>query len=166
MNYCQDISNISYGYQLLEILNEMFASIRTLNFLNRSLTHYNAEDGLIEAVKTQILEKKTVINTIDQKIDSLIQTGWTGIQTVYQLTSQEISFEKITGKFFYELVPLIKWYVNTLPNMSQITNAEVNLLEFCRKENIKEPELLYTENKVEIENDKNISYFSRELLDN
>ena len=166
MNYCQNISNISYGYQLLEILNEMFASIRTLNFLNRSLTHYNAEDGLIEAVKAQILEKKILINEIDQSLDTLTQTGWPGILAIYQLASQEISFEKITGKFFTELVPLIRWYVNILSNMSQITNAEVNLLEFCRREGIKEPELLYTENEVKIEDDKNISYFSRELLDN
>lgn len=165
MNYCLEISNISYGYQLLEILNEMFASVSTLNFLNRNLTHYNASDRLIQAIKAQILEKKKLINDIDQDIDILTETGWPGIQAVYQLASQEISFEKITGKFFNELVPLIRWYVNTLLNMSQITSAEINLLEFCRKENIKEPELLYAENKTEIENDKDVSYFSRELLD-
>ena len=74
--------------------------------------------------------------------------------------------EALTKDLRGEGYAFIRWYVNILSNMSQITNAEVNLLEFCRREGIKEPELLYTENEVKIEDDKNISYFSRELLDN
>lgn len=141
-NYCQHVAEISYGYELLEILNEMFASISTLNFLNSKITHYNAEDGLIEAIKNEISAKKYTINNIDRNLDDLIVTNniWPSIQAIYREASQEISFEKLTGTFFDKLVPLIRWYVNTLPDMSKIASSEVNLLEFCRRENIEEPE--------------------------
>ena len=167
MNYCRYVADISYGYQLLEILNDMFTSIRTLSFLNYDLTHYNAEDDLIEAVKTQILAKKDIINTIDRNIDNLLQTKnvWSNLQTLYRQASQEITFENMTGKLFDKLVPLIKWYVKTLPDMSKISSAEVNLLEFCRREHRKEPELLYTESGMDTEDYKEVSYFSHELLE-
>ena len=151
--YCARVQNISYSYEVLKILNKMFRSVCLLECIQEE--HIQLE--LQEIIKSKIQENRYALEEINKNLSSFNTTVYKGIQ--------EINLRSLTGNFFKDIAIKIKESVNEKKEMNDFAIAEFNLLEFCKKENLREPEILFKhKDDMILEKDNEQIYFTPDLI--
>lgn len=151
--YCARIQSISYSYEVLKILNQMFRSVCLLECIQEE--HIQLE--LQEIIKNKIQDNRCVLVEINKHLLSFDTTVYEGIQ--------EINLRSLTGNFFRDIAIKIKKSVNEKKEMSDFAIAEFNLSEFCKKENLREPEILFKhKDDMALEKDNEQTYFTPDLI--
>lgn len=150
--YCTAVRNISYSYEVLEILNRMFASICMLERFQDE--HKRLElQALIEA---RIKSKRTELMEADKSLAKFNKEVYANIQ--------KITLREFTKEFFFKMANELVESVHIKTKMSDFAIAEFNLVEFCKKEGIEEPEILFA-HKDDAEDGESLHiYFTPELL--
>lgn len=150
--YRSTVRNTSYSYEVLEILNEMFASICMLECVQDEHIQLELQTIIEEGIRSNRdnLQKadKNLID-FDEKIYADIQ---------------KITLRNLTSNFFVTMAKKIKDSVDIKTEMSDFAIAEYNLAEFCKKESIDDPEFLFA-HKDDAEDDDVLNvYFTPELI--
>lgn len=143
-------ANISFA--ILDVLNQMFDSISFLNCVGD-------EKELSLLIKVNIENNKNILNELQKKI-SENQFGNMEFSNL-----QSITFNSFTDLFFDEIVEKVKYYINKKNSMSDFSCSEQNLREFCLREKISEPEILFkrSENYQSLEETRRV-HFNVDLL--
>lgn len=146
------VQNIPYSYKILEILNEMFASICLLEFAQDQ----NKQLVLLQYIKESIHKNSDLIQKIEHNLKVFDEK-------VYGLI-QGLTLRKLTNKLFMTVADEIKDSVERKTEMKDFSIAELNLMEFCKREGFEQPEVMYSHrNDVGIEETIR-TYFTPELL--
>ncbi len=153
--YKQEVKNILYSYQILQILNEMFASICLLECVQEEYKQLELQ----EMVKNAIRLNSEILTKADRKIHE----DFNG--KIYA-DIQGITLKTLTKRLFFTVAGMIKESVNSKKEMRDFIIAEINLSEFCKKENIPEPEFLYAHADDARIDDKIYVYFTPDLIGN
>jgi len=146
------VQNISYSYEVLEVLNKMFASVCMLECMQDEYWQLNLQEEISKGIQS-IREK---LQESDRKLSDFNERTYADIQ--------DITLKKLTGDFFVDLAKRIKESVDSKTEMRDFAIAELNLIEFCKKEGIKEPELLYASKDDIAENETLSIYFTPDLI--
>ena len=150
--YCSAVRNTSYSYEVLEILNRMFASICMLECVQDE--HKQLE--LQAIIENGIKSKRDELQKTDSSLSAFDENVYADIQ--------KITLRKLTKDFFMRMAKEITESVDVKTEMSDFAIAELNLVEFCKKEGIDEPEVLFA-HKDDAEEDDSLSvYFTPELI--
>lgn len=143
-------SNISFA--ILELLNEIFDAISFLNCIED-------ETELALLVKIKIDINKEELNKIQKNISDNI-LGEVELEIL-----KKLNFKSFTDLYFDGVVECIKTYINKKNSMDEFSYVEKNLRDFCIREGILEPDVLFerSENYQCLEKVKT-KYFTPELL--
>ena len=150
--YRSAIVNTSYSYEVLEILNRMFSSICMLECVQDE--HKQLE--LQAIIEKGIKSKRNELQKTDSSLSAFDENIYADIQ--------KITLRKLTSDFFVTMAKEITESVDAKTEMSDFAIAEFNLVEFCKKEGIDEPEALFAR-KDDAEDDEELNvYFTPELI--
>lgn len=150
--YKREVSCISYSYELLEILNQMFKSITLLECIQEE----HKQLRLIDQIKNALNRERSNIEAIEKGLEDFELPIYEKIQ--------KITLRSLAEGFFKQMIEEIKNSVNNKREMKDFAIAEMNLAKFCEHENISAPEILY-EKKDDAENEMDsLTYFTPELL--
>lgn len=150
--YRAAVQNIPYSYEVLETLNRMFSSICLLECVQDE--HKQLE--LQEIIKNGIKSKSKELQKTDAELSSFDEKIYADIQ--------KITLRKLTNDFFVTMAKEITDSVNSKTEMKDFAIAEINLVEFCKKEGIDEPEVLFAR-KDDADEDESLDvYFTPDLI--
>lgn len=150
--YRSAVRNTSYSYEVLEILNRMFSSICMLECVQDEHKQLELQAIIENGIKSKRMEL--------QKTDSSLSTF---DEHIYA-DIQKITLRNLTSNFFVTMAKEITESVEAKTEMSDFAIAEFNLVEFCKKEGIDEPEILFAR-KDDAEEDEALNvYFTPELI--
>ena len=136
VEYAEQISRISYSYEFIKTLRQMFDSICIMECIYGEQKRLELANIMNVAIKN----KKDEI----QKIDTLLKAHPEEMKIVeIYRNSQEITMGKLAGEFFGKIQDEIITSVESKTDMSDFALAEENLVKFCQQEGFKEPEYLY-----------------------
>ena len=128
----QNADNI--GFEYLEVLNKMCFAIRELDFIKEQEQYWHE---LVDSVKDSLKSKKDEMSSIIEEISEENITEFLEYL-------EECSFEEFTHRFFDILQEKAEIYVENLKvSMAEFAKKEAALREFCIKQNIPEPEVLF-----------------------
>ena len=146
------VQGIPYSFEILEILNKMFASICLLECVQDQ--HKQLE--LQQIIKKGIQSCSKELQNAD---DSLAIFD----EKVYERI-QKLTLRKLTSNFFVTMAKEITASVDCKSEMKDFAIAEFNLVEFCKKEGFSEPEVLFAhKDDADIE-DTVTTYFTPDLI--
>lgn len=151
--YRNAISGISYSARLLEIMNTFFEVLTVLDFVREE----NNRIELSNIIKKSINEKREFINGADSKLSNI------SIEE-YRYIQEKASLQAFTGEFKDKFVSKMQELVNGMGTLSEFTIAEMNLVAFCKKADIPEPEYMYETRYDYKEDTFEPTYFTRSLL--
>lgn len=150
--YRSAVRNTSYSYEVLEILNRMFSSICMLECVQDE--HKQLE--LQAIIENGIKSKRMELQKTDSSLSDFDEHIYADIQ--------KITLRNLTSNFFVTMAKEITESVEAKTEMSDFAIAEFNLVEFCKKEGIDEPEILFAR-KDDAEEDEALNvYFTPELI--
>lgn len=150
--YRSAVRNTSYSYEVLEILNRMFSSICMLECVQDE--HKQLE--LQAIIENGIKSKRMELQKTDSSLSAFDEHIYADIQ--------KITLRNLTSNFFVTMAKEITESVEAKTEMSDFAIAEFNLVEFCKKEGIDEPEILFA-CKDDAEEDEVLNvYFTPELI--
>lgn len=150
--YRAAVRTIPYSYEVLEILNSMFASICLLECVQDE--HKQLE--LQAIIKNGIRGKREELQKADKSLEEFDNEVYEEIQ--------KITLRQLTGDFFVTMAKEIAASVNMKTEMKDFAIAEINLAEFCKKEGIDEPEVLFA-HKDDADADASLEiYFTPDLI--
>lgn len=150
--YRSAVRNTSYSYEVLEILNRMFSSICMLECVQDE--HKQLE--LQAIIENGIKSKRMELQKTDSSLSAFDEHIYADIQ--------KITLRNLTSNFFVTMAKEITESVEAKTEMSDFAIAEFNLVEFCKKEGIDEPEILFAR-KDDAEEDEVLNvYFTPELI--
>ncbi|MCH4890669.1 hypothetical protein EZV73_24015 [Acidaminobacter sp. JC074] len=150
--YKNEARQITYSYEIIDILNRMFNSVCVLECVQDE--HKQLE--MVELVKKTIHDSRTTIQKVDQLLNNFSTQNYEAIQS--------ISLRMLTNELIAYLVLMIKQSIEAKKEMSDFAIAELNLSKFCEIENIPSPEILY-QHKDDVEVDNNtMTHFTPDLL--
>ena len=152
MAYRQEVSAVSYSYSIIEILNQLYASICRLDCVqdetSQLLLRQNIEASIHEC-RGSILEIEELLQNFDA--------------AAYE-KAQEMTLKQLTQNLFKELVGLVYESVTAKSDMQDFAITETSLMHFCRKEGINPPEFLFEHRNDAVEDRKEEVYFTPDLL--
>lgn len=161
-NYVCTLSNrvqdISYSHELLNILEDMFNSVRLL----RGIAVY--EDILFALVQNGIILEKDTINAVDRAIEDTNRSKPEEFLNVVYKKAQEVSLKKIMATFFTGLADVLQDILSKNTTMKEFVVAESDLNDFCNQENLKNPEILFNSGNKEEKEIIDKALFSEDLL--
>lgn len=143
-------SNISFA--ILDILNEIFDSISFLSCIED-------ETELVLLIKIKININIKELNKIQKNInDNML--GEVELEIL-----KKLNLKSFTDLYFDEVIKYVKTYINKKNSMDEFSYVEKNLRDFCLREGILEPDVLFkrSENYQCFEKVKT-KYFNPELL--
>ena len=126
--YKERLRESEMNYALLDLLNEMFDSLCFLDVLDGSLQSYLARD-----IEQALAGKRDQINTYMK----LIEDNEIDLFGIYKLL--ELPFDTFVGTFFKNLSACVEYYVASRNEMQDFAIAEDNLVEFCNREELPNP---------------------------
>ncbi len=150
--YRATVQGIPYSYEVLKILNQMFASICMLECVQDE--HKQLE--LQAIIRKGIQENRRKLQESDHKLAEFNGKVYSDIQ--------EITLRKLTSEFYKTMAERITESVNSKTEMRDFAIAEFNLVEFCKKESINEPEFLYSHKDDATESETLAVYFTPDLI--
>lgn len=150
--YRSAVRNTSYSYEVLEILNRMFSSICMLECVQDE--HKQLE--LQEIIEYEIKRMRMELQKTDSSLSAFDEHIYADIQ--------QINLREFTRYFFKKVFEQIAESVHAKTEMSDIAIAELNLVEFCKKEGIDEPEILFACKDDAKEYEALNVYFTPELI--
>lgn len=150
--YRAAVSNTSYSYEVLEILNQMFSSICMLECVQDE--HKQLELQFI--IENGIKSKRGDLRKADNSLSAFDECIYSDIQ--------KITLRNLTSDFFVTMAKEITESVDAKIEMSDFAIAEFNLVEFCKKEGIDEPEILFARKDDAAEDEALNIYFTPELI--
>lgn len=137
---------------MLEILNEMFDALCMLE--------------CVQDEQTQLLlqeEVKKGINCCHKSLEDIDKNLASFDENVYK-EIQDISLKRLTANLFKKMVNLIVNSVNAKTEMRDFAIAEYNLVEFCKREKITSPEILFA-HKDDVVIDSTVkTYFTPDMI--
>lgn len=155
--YLFRLTNSNFALSFLDTLNEMVNGIESI-VPGDTTQRQETIIELVGYIEAKISEKKTIINQLQEGMNS--NFGSKEFEILYNL-----SFEMFTKDFLARFIYIIEQHISQMRNMSQFSEEETMLREFCIKQGIPEFEISmnfisrdydeFTENKI---------YFSSELL--
>lgn len=130
--YKEMLREVGIDYAILDLLNDMFDSCCVLDVMSESIQEKLARD-----IETAILNNKSVLIELKNRLDD----------NSFDLFDMEkllgVSFFDFTKDFFQDLMSEIGYYINSRNEMQDFAIAEQNLSEFCAKEEIPDPVVLF-----------------------
>ena len=146
------VQGISYSYEVLEVLNEMFKSICLLECVQDQ----NRQLELQQIIKQGIKSSSGEIQAVDSKLPEFDENVYEKIQN--------LTLRKLTQNFFVTMAGEIAKSVDSKTEMSDFAIAEFSLVDFCKREGLDEPEVLFS-HKDDAEIDEEITtYFTPDLI--
>ncbi len=150
--YCAIVQNIPYSHEVLEILNEMFDALCMLECVQDEQTQLLLQ----EEVKSGIRDCHESLENIDKNLAAFDETVYKEIQ--------DISLKRLTANLFKKMVRLIVDSVKAKTEMRDFAIAEYNLVEFCKREKITSPEILFA-HKDDVVIDSTVkTYFTPDMI--
>ncbi|MCB2286605.1 hypothetical protein LGK99_05740 [Clostridium algidicarnis] len=151
-DYKVRLSNVNISFAILEILNEVFDALSFLNCIDY-------EEELAILIKINIDNNKKLLNELEKSLNEN-RFGEDEIDIL-----QKLSFKAFTDLYFDQIAESVKKYIYKKKSMDEFSYVEQNLREFCIRESISEPEVLFkrSENYQYIDVYKK-KQFSLELL--
>lgn len=146
------IQNIPYSYEILETLNKMFASICLLECVQDEHKQLELQDIIKNGIKSKSKELKAA----DESLSDFDEKKYADIQ--------KITLGELTGNFFVTMAKEIMESVNSKTEMKDFAIAEINLVEFCKKECIDEPEILFARKDDADEDELLEVFFTPDLI--
>ena len=146
------VQNIPYSYEVLDVLNKMFASICLLECVQDEQTQLELQNKVSKGIK----ECRENLEQADSNLVSFDESVYEDIQN--------ITLRKLTADLFVSMAKIITESVDAKIEMSDFAIAEFNLVEFCKKEGISSPEMLF-EHKDDAETEDALkTYFTPDLI--
>lgn len=130
-DYKLSIRDIVYSYEILKILNRMFESICLLECVSDQQNRLELQQIIEKGIK----DNRSKLEKIDEGISEFDLGLYEEIQ--------QLSLKKLTGNFIKVLLDDIVESIEAKKDMCDFTIAECDLNDFCDKENIERPEILY-----------------------
>ncbi|MBR2256228.1 MAG: hypothetical protein IJ899_02600 [Blautia sp.] len=152
MTYKQEVADVSYSYQIIGILNRLFSAICVLECVQDQHTRLVLE----EAVKEAIHALREEIGEIEEKLQDF------DLDTYREV--QKITLHELTRGFREKLLETVRESVESKTEMQDFAIAETNLVRFCTKEGIEQPEFLYSHKDDAEEGEDEITFFTPDLL--
>lgn len=146
------VQGIPYSFEILETLNKMFDSICLLECVQEQ--HKQLEFQQI--IKTGIKSCSKELENTDTNLVTFDENVYANIQ--------KITLGRLTNNFFVTMANEITASVDRKSEMNDFAIAEFNLVEFCKREGIAEPEILYAHRDDADIEDSITTYFTPELI--
>ncbi len=151
------LCDISYGFEVLQLLNHLFDSLMQLNCFNREGQRQELQDLVTQALQNH----KDKILAIDRMLQE--PSGFTG--RYYRDEIEGFTLGKLLSKKFYErLLDDVELSVRNCSQMEDFALAEMNLGKLCQLENIEEPETLFANRKDSDVADSEKVYFAATIF--
>lgn len=146
------VQNIPYSYEVLDVLNKMFASICLLECVQDEQTQLELQNKVSKGIK----ECRENLEQADSNLVSFDESVYEDIQN--------ITLRKLTADLFVSMAKIITESVDAKIEMSDFAIAEFNLVEFCKKEGISSPEMLFAHKDDAETEDALKTYFTPDLI--
>ena len=150
--YLSVIREIPYSFEVLDVLNKMFASICLLECVQEQ--HKQLE--LQQIIKEGIQNCGKELQEADERLMNFNGSVYEDIQ--------KLSLRKLTNDFFIAIAKEITTSVDTKTEMKDFVIAELNLADFCKKEGFDEPEVLFAHKDDADIADAISTYFTPDLI--
>lgn len=131
-DYIMKLQEASIPYSILDLMNEMFEACCGLDFMTESI-----QAKLANNIERAIIANRDRLNEIDKRI----REGQADYIDMEKLLS--IRFTDFTTDFFRDLMAEIDAYINSRKEMQDFAIAEENLVAFCEKNEIPDPNILF-----------------------
>lgn len=154
--YQRKCEEIPYTKELFALLNQMFGAFCLLECMQTEDVRENMRRLMEKDIKAH---KEQIKNARDDlRSEELFTTD------KYERIQKEMTLKKLAGSFLKELKEAVTRSVNAKTELQDFAIAEVRLAEFCKKEGLAEPEILY-KNRGDIPSEIDAeTFFTPELL--
>ncbi len=130
--YKHVLKDVGVSFKIIALLNDLFNAVCHLNLSNESV-----QDILAKDIENGIRMNRNRLNNLQDKIDN----GHISYDDVSALL--DIHLSDFTKQFFEDLFKELQKYINSREEMQDFAIAEQNLNEFCMRENIPSPDILF-----------------------
>ena len=151
--YASELLEMDYPYNYLQVLNDM---LNATDLLNLTQGH----DGeLLEILSEAIIENRQILLDIRKKIEKDFD-----IDTYERIL--DVSFDTFCDPFFEKLNAYASEYISQRADIVSMNDAETNLRDFCIKQDLETPDVLYDSSDDLVENaELKKQYLSYDLID-
>lgn len=150
--YKSVVQGIPYSFEILEVLNKMFASICLLECVQDQ--HKQLE--LQQIIKHGIQSCSKELQKVDNSLSTFDENVYEDIQ--------KLTLRKLTKDFFVTMAKEITTSVDCKNEMKDFAIAEFNLADFCKREGFAEPEVLFAHKDDANIEDVITTYFTPDLI--
>ncbi len=126
--YIELLQNVGYVSSYLDLMDKTVTSLEGLYLFQKSKNR----DDLIEYIEDEILLRRPSLKRIQEKIEE----GTFAIEN-YDYLENELSYTRVMKNFFEGLEKIVTREVDLLEGMNEIDEAEYDLIEFCRQEDLR-----------------------------
>ncbi len=163
-SYVNALRDASIRVHYLDLLNEMLRSLDELEVFRT----YEDKDYLIGKIRKKIVNTRTDLKLFQEKFE---KTDFSFED--YLLFQSKFSFRTFTEEFFDELKEALTNQIDAVEtvaeslgktSMQYMEQAELDLIEFCRKNSIPDPDVLRKNNNGMIEIPDYNYYFDYSIL--
>lgn len=130
--YIAILQEAAIPYAIIELLNELFEACCGLDVMTEAI-----QAKLASHIKKAIIANKDKLNEVSDRI----REGQVDYIDMEKLLS--IRFVDFTTEFFRDLMVEVDAYINSRNEMQDFAIAEENLVAFCEKNSIADPNILF-----------------------
>ncbi len=136
-SFVAQLKEIDIRTAIIDFLNRLFKAVCELIFVNNSVQIILAKD-----IENAISAQRVRMNSLVSKL----QNNKFGVNETKELL--DISYSQLTFSFFSDLVKEMNSYLNSLSEMQDFAIAEQSLSQFCRAENLQDPDEVYAKSNI------------------
>ena len=150
--YRQEAAAVPYSYEILRILNRMFASVSSL-------------EGVQEEQNRLVLQKavEDAIHDCRGRIEA-VEAGLQDFSEEVYASSQELTVYTLTGEFYNSLLRIVQESVSRKSELQDFALAQTGLVHFCSREGLELPEDLFRHRDDAEEEPEEEAFFTMDLL--
>lgn len=133
-SFRKKLQEIDIQTDIIDLLNDQFASICELSFIDDA-----SQSALAGDIEKAIIAQRFHMNSIIAKL----QKGRFEFGDMVSLL--RIEYKDFTSSFYEDLAKALNSYIQSLSEMQDFAIAEQNLIEFCDRNELQDPDKLYAQ---------------------
>lgn len=158
--YKRQVSDVSYTYELLSILNDFVDAISQFDCFDEDQI-----EQIVDKINKALKDNKSTIQEIEESLGDFSVDEYTKAQCINLKTLVANAYNSNIVPRMNELItPHIEKEKEENELMSFFANAESQLADFCRYEDLPLPEILFEERDIVLDDSSGTTYFAPDVF--
>ena len=153
--FAELLKESNYSAKVIDYLNRMMHALDELNFVRE----YQDKEQLVNLIADEIRTNANILTSARMSMDN----GSFSVEEYHQV--EQLTFDRYTEDFFTFLNVEGKAYCDKITSLEGLASEEENIRRFCDAQNIKEPDIMFSErNDLVPEDPEKFNYFDEDIL--